>query len=138
MIGSGSWEDKVKDAVKEYNLNDVIELLGFQSEPYKYMKETKIICIPSKYEGFGLVAFEALTLGIPVIATPVGGLPGIVDNTCGYLVNEVDEFSKVIIKLLNDEKIYKSLKEGAIIKSKKIENYNQYIERIKKELDCLL
>ena len=44
------------------------------------------VIVPSRYESFGLPALEAMTCGIPVLATTVGGLPEIIDETVGALV----------------------------------------------------
>lgn len=47
----------------------------------------EILVVPSRYEGFGLIAAEAMRAGLAVIATRVGGLPEVVENgTCGVIV----------------------------------------------------
>jgi glycosyltransferase involved in cell wall biosynthesis len=47
--------------------------------------------VPSRYESFGLPALEAIACGIPVLATNVGGLPEIVDEDVGALVEPDDD-----------------------------------------------
>ncbi|HYW00257.1 MAG TPA: glycosyltransferase family 4 protein [Candidatus Acidoferrum sp.] len=50
----------------------------------------KLVIVPSRYESFGLPALEAIACGIPVLATRVGGLPEIIDETVGTLVKPDD------------------------------------------------
>jgi len=50
-----------------------------------------IVIVPSRYESFGLPALEAIACGIPVLATRVGGLPEIIDETVGTLVKPDDD-----------------------------------------------
>lgn len=64
-----------------------------------------------------------------------GGLVNIVDNECGHFCKEVDEFVDIILKLLNDDKIYNKKSEISIEKSILLNNYNEYIANIKKNLE---
>jgi D-inositol-3-phosphate glycosyltransferase len=51
----------------------------------------RLVIVPSRYESFGLPALEAMACGIPVLATWVGGLPEIIDETVGVLVEPGNE-----------------------------------------------
>jgi glycosyltransferase involved in cell wall biosynthesis len=53
----------------------------------KVINSTKLVVVPSRYESFGLPALEAIACGVPVLATKVGGLPEIIDETVGLLVD---------------------------------------------------
>ena len=105
-------------------------MVGFQKNPYKYMACSKIFMLTSDWEGYGLVAFEALTLGLPCIVSNVGGLPKIVDDSCGMLCNKAGDFVHEAIELLNDSNKYVSKSKNAVKKSKKIENIVTYINKI--------
>ena len=132
MMGDGSWENKVIDWISYYGVKDCIELRGFEKEPFSYFKKSKIIVMPSKFEGFGLVAFESMCLGVPVIACPVGGLVNVIDNECGYFCDEVDEFVHIISLLLRDKDEYNKKVNLSIEKSILLDNYKKYIENLKK------
>ena len=71
MMGDGSWKNRVEEWIKCYNVENNIELRNFEKNPYPYFKKSKIIVMPSKFEGFGLVAYESMCFGIPVVACPV-------------------------------------------------------------------
>lgn len=131
MIGDGELKEQCKKLICELELSNNIELLGFKKNPYKYMNKSKIFCLTSQWEGYGLVAFEALTLGVPCVVSPIGGLVDIVDEECGYLVNKPNEFKDRIIDLICSEDIYKKMSHKALEKSINLENIELYCEKIK-------
>ena len=90
MVGNGELLYECKEYAASHGLT--ISFEGFQDNVYKYMKNTKVLLMPSIYEGFGLVALESMTLGVPVVCSGVGGLPGIVDDSCGYVCNVQSEY----------------------------------------------
>lgn len=129
-VGDGELYNLCCEKVKSLNLEKNIEFIGFKKNPYQYMSQSQIFLLPSKWEGFGLVAFEALALGIPCVVSNVGGLPGIVNDSCGFLCNSEDEFVNSSLKLLNDNNKLMKYKENAIKQSKKIDNYKYYFKII--------
>lgn len=131
-VGKGEMYDTVKEKVKSLNLENNIDFVGFQKNPYSFMNQSKIFVLTSSTEGFGLVAFEALTLGLPCVVSNVGGLPSIVDNDCGKLCDADSDFILEIEKLLKNNDYLKRKSAFAIEKSKKIENIDDYMEKIRK------
>lgn len=81
MIGYGPLFDKCEDKIKEYNLSKNISMVGYQLNPYPYIKNSKIGIMPSKYEGFGISVIEAAILGKPMLNSGVGGLKEICKGT---------------------------------------------------------
>ena len=130
MIGDGTLREQCEQKIKEKNLSEFIKMYGFIENPYPIMANSKILCMTSKYEGFGLVAVEALTFGLPVVATNVGGLPKIVDSKCGMLCEDDKSFQEELYRLLNDVNYYNKKSENAIKKSKKLENISAYIDNL--------
>ena len=129
-VGDGELKEKMIKTIKEKGLESNLELVGCQKNPYKYIAQSRIFVLTSAWEGFGLVAFEALTLGLPCVVSNVGGLVDIVDGTCGKLCKKNEDFENETIKLLSDEKYYEETKDFSIKKSKKIENIETYIEDV--------
>lgn len=132
MIGDGELKEQCKKLIEALELNNNIELLGFKQNPYKYMNQSKIFCLTSEWEGYGLVAFEALTLGIPCIVSPVGGLVNIVDDECGYLVDSKYKFKHSIIELIKNNNVYNKKLQNAVAKSIILDNRDEYCEQIEK------
>ena len=69
MVGDGVLMDVCRLLISKLGLESNIEMMGFQENPYIFMKQSSILCITSESEGFGLVAAEANVLGIPVLST---------------------------------------------------------------------
>ena len=101
MIGDGELREIVEEKIQELGLEEIINLKGFLENPYEVLQKCKVLCMPSRWEGFGLAAVEALALGVPVVATEVGGLPGIIDESCGKLCDSKETFVEEIGSLLS-------------------------------------
>ena len=72
-IGSGKIEKLLKERAKQYSLSEYVHFLGYQQNPYKYLKYMKCLVSMSKQEGFPGVYVESLSLNVPFISTDVGG-----------------------------------------------------------------
>lgn len=87
VAGDGPWRERVEHAAGRPGSRLVV--LGRQSENevFALMQQAAVLLVPSLwYEGFPMVMVEALSLGLPVIASRLGGLPEIVeDGVCGLL-----------------------------------------------------
>ncbi len=129
-VGDGELKELIDEKIKILELKDNIELVGFKKNPYKYMASSKIFLLTSDWEGYGLVAFEALTLGVPCVVSNVGGLSKIVDESCGYLCNSKEDYINECKKLLKNAIYLNQKANKSIKKSKKLENYNEYITKI--------
>lgn len=96
MIGDGPLYADCKRLISHNNLEDSIEMVGFQKNPYPYVNSSKIGIMPSKYEGFGLAAIEATILGKPVINSGVGGLSSIYENT-NLIAHNKAEYKEILL-----------------------------------------
>ena len=105
-------------------------MYGFQENPYGLLKNSKVLCIPSKWEGFGLVAIEALSLGKPVVASNVGGLKNIINDECGFVSSNQEGLEKALYELLTDENIYTKKSNSALKRVKIYDNVNAYCKQL--------
>ena len=126
IIGSGELEDRCKEFIIEHKLNENVKLLGFKSNPYVYMKNAKILIMPSLFEGFGLVAVESMILGIPVAALRVGGLVDIIDDECGEICDTIDQLIRKISVLIKDEKKLSDKSKLSRLKASQFTNMEKY------------
>lgn len=129
-VGKGNLMDDVIKKVKELKLQDNIDFVGFKKNPYTYIAASKVFMLTSSSEGYGLVAFEALTLGLPCFVSNVGGLPQIVDEKCGKLCNVNNDFINETIKVLLNENEYISRSKNAKNKAEKLENIDEYMQKL--------
>lgn len=79
LVGSGPLEDKIKQQVKEMNLEKDVIFLGNRNDMYKIYQAMDVFIFPSLFEGLGIVAIEAQAAGTPVICSD--RLPKIVEIT---------------------------------------------------------
>lgn len=130
MIGNGELEYECKSYINDMNLQNNIDMVGYKSNPFYFLKNSKAIIIPSKREGFGLVALEGMILGKPIIASNVGGLGDLVNSEVGALCNSTNEFVKSAIQILNNDKLYKILSRNAKVSSNKYTNLAKFKESL--------
>ena len=68
ILGRGELEDYLSNLINNFNLNDSVHLLGFQSNPHKYLSSAQLYVFPSLYEGFPNALNEAMACKLPVIS----------------------------------------------------------------------
>ena len=80
LLGTGRDEKEIRALINEYSLNDRVVIAGFHANPYPWIKNARLLVVTSRYEGFGNVLIEAMSLGTPVISTNCGGPSEILIN----------------------------------------------------------
>lgn len=69
IIGSGPMQRELEDLVEKLNLKNQVFLLGYQANPYGYLKSANLFAFGSNHEGFPNVLLEAMACNIPIIST---------------------------------------------------------------------
>ncbi|MDD4767019.1 MAG: glycosyltransferase [Desulfotomaculaceae bacterium] len=80
IVGDGPYRPVLEKLAGSMGVSDKVVFTGFVEDVYSLMAELDLLVISSLWEGFGLTAIEALALGVPVVATEVGGLPEVVQH----------------------------------------------------------
>ncbi|HSL68617.1 MAG TPA: glycosyltransferase family 4 protein, partial [Longimicrobiales bacterium] len=112
VVGRGPLEDEVNRRSIELPR---VYFLGYRADVENVLQRCAVLAMPSHWEGFGLVAAEALAAGKAVVATNVSSLPEIVrPDRDGLLVPPRDPvaLSSAIIRLCHDESLRKQLGES--------------------------
>ena len=88
FIGDGPLKHRLEQQVEARSLADSVQILGRKppEEIVKWINAVDCLCLPSHHEGVPNVILEALSCGVPVLATRVGGIPEIVNRENGVLV----------------------------------------------------
>lgn len=87
LVGDGPERAPLERQVRQAGLADRVAFLGKQHDLASVLSACDVFALPSRTEGFGLAALEALACGVPVVASRVGGLPEVVrDGETGRLV----------------------------------------------------
>ncbi|MFD9362087.1 glycosyltransferase [Priestia megaterium] len=118
IVGGGSIKKELVDLACSLKLEKSIEFVGDipNEEVPSYLKRFDIYCAPSLSESFGVAILEASAVGLPVVASNVGGIPEVVlDGQTGYLVrpeNSKDIVDKLYHLIANESLIDKMGREG--------------------------
>lgn len=108
IIGDGSERENLQQMINTFHLDDNIKLLGRKNkqEIISFLCDSDIFVFPSRMENFSVAVLEALSLGLPVVATICGGIRECIDEENGILV-PVDDVGALANGILD---IYKKLK----------------------------
>lgn len=135
MLGDGKLWDEVEKYIESSGLSKNIVMVGFQKNPYQFVKNAKLLLMPSGYEGFGLAAVECLSLGLPVVCSGVGGLRNIITSDCGAICNDISTYVDEIQKLLTNSAYYEYKSINARKRAQEFGNLKNYIDQIIKVYD---
>ena len=88
IVGTGPMEMELKEICIEKGIETNIHFAGYKENSFEALKELDIFVLPSRTEGCPIVILEAMAMGLPVVATKVGGNPElVVDGETGILVS---------------------------------------------------
>ncbi|MCL6584925.1 MAG: glycosyltransferase family 4 protein [Anoxybacillus sp.] len=109
LAGDGEIEN-IQQCIKDYNLGDYVETLGWISGEQKLslLQKADLFVLPSYNEGLPMAILEAMDFGLPVISTPVGGIPEVIKNEeNGFLVQpgDIKELASAIEKIIVDKNV---------------------------------
>ena len=102
--------------MKRLNLTDKVRFLGCRNDTEALYSAADIFILPSRKEGLPMVLLEAMSAGLPIIATDVGGVSeAIRDGESGLLIppESPQVMAKAMIKLANDKSMRDSLSQAA-------------------------
>jgi len=112
VFGAGPLEYKLRTMCKQLNLESFVKIYG-PIEPQdfsNYLEQASFLLIPSRSESIPIVFSDALQRGVPVITTPVGDLPELIQKfQCGILSQEVsvNSFTRALEEgARSDKKLY--------------------------------
>lgn len=131
-IGGNGEIEHVKQLIKEYGIADITIFEGWVSGDKKIelLNKSDAYILPSYKEGLPISILEAMSYGMPIISTPVGGIPEIVSTgENGYLVEpgNKEDIYKAIISLLNDSDLRNRM--GSVSLSRVGEHLPEYVEK---------
>jgi glycosyltransferase involved in cell wall biosynthesis len=108
VAGVGSFEEQMQRRIYELDLQDSVALLGRREDVPELMQISSLLLLTSCFEGMPNVLMEAQAMGLPVVASNVGGVPDcMIDGETGFLVgrDNVEGFAHRCIELLEDERL---------------------------------
>lgn len=116
LVGDGPEREATERQVAELGIAEHVVFLGDQEYISDILAAADVFLLPSEHESFGLAALEAMSCGLPVVGSRVGGLHEvIVDQETGYLCDphDVSCMTRLIVELLSNEGLRSSVGERA-------------------------
>lgn len=118
IAGDGEDMPQVRRLISELSLREHVDLLGFVrgKELEELYESADALVLTSTRETFGQVMLEAMTKGVPVIASNIGCVRTIVADGTSGLLAELDEqsFASAIYRLVAEDGLYEKLSRGAL------------------------
>lgn len=123
---------------KELGVADRVDFPGWVTgdEKHRLFSEASVFCLPSLNEGFPMVVLEAWAYGLPVVATPAGGLGEVAvdgDNILFVRPGDADQLAENLRRLMDDENFRKKI--GS--ESNKLAESEFNIEDISSDLEII-
>jgi glycosyltransferase involved in cell wall biosynthesis len=115
-VGQGPLEGEIRALHAQRALGDRFLLLGHRPDAIRVMSACDVFVLASHWEGLGVAVMEALALGLPVVATAVGGVPEVVGHEReGLLVppRRPTELATALLRLLTDAEERRRMAEAA-------------------------
>jgi glycosyltransferase involved in cell wall biosynthesis len=106
IAGEGKMDIELKDLVKRLDIQDNVLFLPQVLDTRDILRALDIFVLPSLREGLGLALMEAMSMGLAVIGSNVGGIKTLIkDGVNGILVNPKDskDIARVLIDLISDD-----------------------------------
>lgn len=116
LVGEGRDRSMLQSRIRSLRLERAVRLVGFQSNPFRFMAAADVFVLSSRWEGFGNVIVEAMACGTPVVATNCRSGPNeiIQDGVNGLLVPPKDPtaLANALMRLLTNDRLKRRLSEA--------------------------
>jgi len=116
LVGDGPDRSECERLCRQLDICENVKFLGKQEGLVEILTSSDVFLIPSQSESFGLAALEAMSAGLPVVSSSVGGLPELVKhNETGFIaeIGDIDRMAKYVIDLLTNERKYERFSQNA-------------------------
>ncbi len=116
LVGDGPQRSETEMLARELGLAEDVKFLGKHTALAQILSAADLFLLPSQSESFGLAALEAMSCGVPVIATSAGGIPEVVlHGETGYLaeIGDVERMARYAIDLLTNPRKWERFSAAA-------------------------
>lgn len=139
--GSSEFEARMRGQVHDCGLDDRIHFVGTIQQMRDFYGSCDIICTPSRSESFGRTVVEAMALGVPLVATSVGGIcETVTPEQTGILVpyGDAEKLAAALRRLLGDADLRQRLRLAGQATARKHYRGDVYQQRIRQAVDKVL
>lgn len=136
ILGMGPQQKELEQLIVDNSLAETVALLGYKTNPYKYVAKCDLFVCSSLSEGFSTAVTEALIVGTPICTVDVSGMKELLGNNNEYgLITKNDEESlyEGIKNLLDNPELLKHYKDQATVRGE-IFKVDQTVKDVEKML----
>jgi glycosyltransferase involved in cell wall biosynthesis len=123
IVGEGELRDELKAQINNANVQDYVKFLPATNNIQEIYRESSILVMSSRYEGFGMVLLEAHTMGVPTISFDCKCGPSEIINhgKDGFLIKEgdVQDMSEKLLLLMENDDLRKEFGNKAFKNAKR-------------------
>jgi N-acetyl-alpha-D-glucosaminyl L-malate synthase BshA len=139
LVGDGPERAAAEARAEELGLSSATCFLGKRHDFVEYLRQADAFVLPSEMESFGVAALEAMSCGVPVVAYRVGGLPELVAEGTGRLVEpfDVEALADAVLEVVTDaalqERMGRAAREHALLRFRKepaLDRYEAYFRGV--------
>lgn len=139
IAGTGPEENALIRTINELKIGEKIAFLGYVENMHNFYSQIDVLVIPSEFEAFGLIAIEAQSMGIPVIAADIPGLNEVVLNNINGITFEKknpNDLAKKIDELIQNQNLREQLINNGFKNATQfnIESYHKKLNQAYKTL----
>lgn len=139
LVGDGPERAALEEKTQALGLTEQVRFLGRRNDFIDDLRHADAFLLPSESESFGVAALEALSAGVPVFGYRVGGLPEVVSDDVGHLVEpfDINALADAVVSVVSDpksviafggrarERVLSHFQQGPAI-----DRYERYLQRI--------
>ena len=93
IVGEGELERSLKELAESLGIASRVHFIGAQSDIRPHLESADVLLMPSKWEGLGMVALEAISYGVPVLASDVPALKTVLPDSQRIPVGDIDAWT---------------------------------------------
>jgi glycosyltransferase involved in cell wall biosynthesis len=116
IAGTGSLEDKIQRIATELGLQESVKFLGLHRNPVQLLQQAWGFVLPSRWEGMPNALLEAMSCGLPCVATRVSGCEDVVEDGVSGLLVETEqpaEMARALRRIIEDPELAQRLGQEA-------------------------
>ncbi|GEM45127.1 N-acetyl-alpha-D-glucosaminyl L-malate synthase BshA [Deinococcus cellulosilyticus] len=127
MVGDGPDRSRAFELAQKLGVIGRVHFLGSYPSVETIMGIADVFLLPSSQESFGLVALEAMSCGVPVVSSNVGGIPEVnIQGETGFMcpVGDVDGMAHATLQLLQNETLHREM--GGRARSRAVDHFQPH------------
>jgi glycosyltransferase involved in cell wall biosynthesis len=136
IAGTGPQKQNIRNLIKELSLEDHVMMLGHQDDIPSLLKTLDVFVLPAQEEALGTALIEATAMGVPVIATKIGGIPEVLGEAGLLFASEdVDALVKHLRTLIRSPELAARMREQGKARARELYDENLMIRRTEELYD---